>query len=62
MDFAEHLRKSEVSAKFSMVDSYEMAFMKGIAILQLFYYKQSIFDPRSESCLSFSKKSPQKIV
>ena len=47
MDFAEHLRKSEVSAKFSMVDSYEMAFMKGIAILQLFYYKQSIFDPRS---------------
>ena len=28
----------------------------------LFFYKQSIFDPRPENCLSFSKKSPQKIV
>ena len=27
-----------------------------------FFYKQSIFDPRPENCLSFSKKSPQKIV
>ena len=27
-----------------------------------FLYKQSIFDPRPENCLSFSKKSPQKIV
>ena len=26
------------------------------------FYKQSIFDPRPENCLSFSKKSPQKIV
>ena len=25
-------------------------------------FKQSIFDPRPENCLSFSKKSPQKIV
>ena len=25
-------------------------------------YKQTIFDPRPKSCLSFSKKSPQKIV
>ena len=24
--------------------------------------KQSIFDPRPENCLKFSKKSPQKIV
>ena len=28
----------------------------------LFLYKQSFFDPLSENCLSFSKKSPQKIV
>ena len=27
-----------------------------------FLYKQSIFDPRPNNCLSFSKKSPQKIV
>ena len=27
-----------------------------------FSYKQSIFDPRPKNCLSFSKKSPQKIV
>ena len=27
-----------------------------------FFYKQSIFDPRPENYLSFSKKSPQKIV
>ena len=27
-----------------------------------FFYKQSIFDPRPENCLSFSKKSAQKIV
>ena len=30
--------------------------------LHLFFYKQSIFDPRPENCLSFSKKLPQKIV
>ena len=27
-----------------------------------FFYKQSIFDPRPENCLSFSKELPQKIV
>ena len=27
-----------------------------------FFYKQSIFDPRRKNCLSFSKKSPQKIL
>ena len=27
-----------------------------------FFYKQSIFEPRPENCLSFSKKSPQKTV
>ena len=26
------------------------------------FYKQFIFDPRPENCLSFSKKYPQKIV
>ena len=30
--------------------------------VHLFFYKQSIFDSRSENCLSFSKNSPQKIV
>ena len=28
----------------------------------IFFYKQSIFDPRPKNCLSFSKKSPRKIV
>ena len=28
----------------------------------IFFYKQSIFDPRPENCLSFSKKLAQKIV
>ena len=27
-----------------------------------FFYEQSIFDPRHEYCLTFSKKLPQKIV
>ena len=27
-----------------------------------FFYKQSIFDPRLENCLSFFKKLPQNIV
>ena len=32
-------------------------------LLHHFFYKQSIFDPRPENCLSFStKKLPQKIV
>ena len=30
--------------------------------IHFFFYKQSIFDPRRENCLSFSKTSPQKIV
>ena len=30
--------------------------------VHLFFHKQSIFDPRPENCLSYSKKSPQKIV
>ena len=31
-------------------------------VVHLSLYKISIFDPRPENCLSFSKKSPQKIV
>ena len=31
-------------------------------MLHLFFYKQSIFDPRPENCLSFSKKLPQKLI
>ena len=31
-------------------------------ITNTFFYKQPIFDPRPENCLSFSKKSPSKIV
>ena len=27
----------------------------------LFFYKQSIFDPRPQRCLSFSKNYPQKL-
>ena len=30
--------------------------------VHLFFNKQSISDPRPENCLSFSNKSPQKIV
>ena len=30
--------------------------------LHLFFYKQSIFEPRPENCSRFSKKSPPKIV
>ena len=28
----------------------------------IFFNKQSIFDPRPENCLTFSKESSQKIV
>ena len=30
--------------------------------VNLYFYKQCIFDPRPDNCLSFSKKLPQKIV
>ena len=30
--------------------------------VHLFFYKQSIFDPRPENCLSYSKNLPQKVV
>ena len=33
-----------------------------VPVQYTFFYKESIFDPRPENCLSFSKKSPQKIV
>ena len=35
---------------------------KETADTHFFFYKQSIFDPRPENCLSFSEKSPQKTV
>ena len=38
-------------------------FFEGSDINDLpFFYKTSIFDPRPENCLSFSKKLPRKIV
>ena len=38
-------------------------FFEGSDINDLpFLYKKSIFDPRPENCLSFSKKLPRKIV
>ena len=46
-----------VSAASVSVSSYGQIFL-----LYTFFYKQSIFDPRPENCLSFSKKSTQKIV
>ena len=33
-----------------------------VPVQYTFFYKQSIFDPRPENCLSFSKKLPPKIV
>ena len=33
-----------------------------MTVLHLFLNKQSIFEPCPENCLSFSKKSPQKIL
>ena len=35
---------------------------KMVRVHLFFFNKQSIFDPHPEKCLSFSKKSPQKIV
>ena len=40
----------------------EKLFRIALFQLHLFFNKQSIFDPRPENCLSFSKKLPQKIV
>ena len=33
---------------------------KGTECAHLFFNKQSVFDPRPENCLSFSKTSPPK--
>ena len=47
---------------FDIVD-YDNIFHENNKIrVYTFFYKQSIFDPRPENCLRFSKKSPQKIV
>ena len=37
-------------------------YMHGETGYTFFFHKQSIFDPRPENCLRFSKKSPRKIV
>ena len=42
---------------FRCLDRPPLAYM-----ITPFFYKQSIFDPHPENCLSFSKKSPPKIV
>ena len=39
-----------------------ISILKDFMVAYLFFYKKSIFDPRPENCLGFSKKSPQKIV
>ena len=47
----------------SMPGCYGIATARFTLVLYtFFFYKQFIFDPRPENCLSFSKKSPQKIV
>ena len=40
--------------------AFEIRF--GSRQIHLFFHKQFIFDPCPVDCLSFSKKSPQKIV
>ena len=32
------------------------------SVIHLFFYNQSIFDPRPETCLSFSEKLTKNIV
>ena len=45
----------------SLLYSTNLVFPKNFGV-RLFFYNQSIFDPRPENYLSFSKKSPTKIV
>ena len=40
---------------------YVSIVMIRVSICVPFFYKQSIFDPRPKNCLSFSKKSSQKL-
>ena len=42
------IKKKNISTKLKSLIAYS------------FFYKQSIFDPRPENCLSCSKKSPLK--
>ena len=37
-------------------------FIVNKTVIHLSFYKRSIFDPRRKNCLTFSKKSPQKIA
>ena len=50
--FEDVYTKDETTAVLSSPDDERLPFC----------YKQSIFDPRPENCLSFSKKLPPKIV
>ena len=49
--------KKFFQSRFSYFSSSESFLLK-----YTFFYKKSIFDPRPENCLSFSKKSHPKIV
>ena len=41
-----------------MLEGFNVSLYVGISLSTPFFYKQSIFDPRPENCLIFSKKSP----
>ena len=51
------LRRSSRNLHVQLTDDDLILFL-----FYTFFYKQSISDPRPENCLSFSKKSHQKIV
>ena len=52
---------SQISAYFdNTLCKYQFGFKQGYTFFYI--YKQSIFDPRPENCLSFSEELPPKIV
>ena len=66
-------RKTQLEVKFTKFTSQKLTEVKmevkvmiatkiTTLITTPFFYKQSIFEPRPENCLSFSKISPQTIV
>ena len=48
--------------KVTTIFVFEFQFFTIFITCITFFYDQSIFDPRPEYCLNFSKKLPQKIV
>ena len=69
LDFSKVVQESDIPGKIINENFFAMQFVfiltnhqNMIHFLQLLFYKQSIFDPCPENCLSFSKKSHQKIV